>query len=174
MKKEDKKNNNKTKEIKSAQKNTEKKVNLKVFSEHKKQYDETKEKRIILGICFGIFTFITIFLLTVTYICVVYISKPYKDINNENNIKNIENATKTYKEEVNKIEEEIKKIEQEIEKLNKKIEEYNNIEKNINQKETEKNNLLEEINSLEKNIETYNKKIQNTENEIKKLNEKIK
>ena len=114
-----------------------KKANLKVnvYSNSKKQYDETKEKRTLLGLCFGIFAFLTVSFICLTYICLVYKAKVYKKTNSYESKTKLLQAINGYDKKTKNNNEEIEKIEQEIKNINSSKKQYTNIDETIKQKE---------------------------------------
>ena len=153
-----------------GKKENNKKVNLNVYAEHKKQFDETKEKRTVLAICFGIFVFITIACITVTYICLDFVHNSYNSINVNQNVKD---TLKVKKEEKENIQNVIKGKEEEIKKLDKKIKDLNNIDKVISENEETKEKTYNLLQDNENYVKEYNKKINKTTKQIEMLNKKI-
>ncbi len=142
-----------------------------IFSPHRKQFDDTKEKRIILLISFCIFLCVLIGLMCSLYLAIIYSTMPLRNeigISKEE-IESIKESSVSSSDSVLILESEVKKLEKQIEAEKEKQATYDSQDAMKTALAKKRDELKTDFEDVKKMIADSNTKILSLEKKIKDL-----
>lgn len=148
--------------------NTFKRFATNIFSSHRKQFDDTKQKRILLLVSYCIFLCVLVGLMCALYLCLVYSTMPLRK-----NLGISKEEIATIKNSYGISDETAQALQREVNELELKISQEKDKQSAYDEKDTLLATLIKQRDDLKEKSDNANKQINDSNEKIKSLEKKI-